>query len=286
MQQQITEKTEAINRTTMTTESSKTSPRKWFTSAEDGVLKREGVTECHLKDLEFIKQSEFIKELSTGQFGVSFVENQKEGSAEAEGRKIELFAGAKALYKTNMTKIEASGEEMENLFTEEEIDCMVNHENSITIIIRKDKLAGGQVVASATIGIMQNTDSRKSMIIFLVAVTHEMYNTENGVDYKGKGLMRFLMNVAKSLHIELDGEFRKGREDRKLVSELHWYILLPKNGTSLSVYAAGRGFQVWFDPKCMFNEWKEKQLKEYIHLKKCELLSASGKLLFVAVIAI
>ena len=271
----------------MTTETETTAAmhQKWFRSGDDGVLKADGLTECPLKAFDFIKQSEFIKKLSTAEFGVAFMENMKNGSAEVEERKKELFANARSLYKMNMKSTVLDGIETDVLFTEYEIDCIVEHNKSITLILQKEHSVGYQVIATVTIGMMDNTEGGKSLIILLVAVTNEMYMVENGIGYKGKGLMSFLMNVAKALHIQLDTEWRDGREDKKDVSEFHRYILVPNKATHLSLYATSHGFQVWTDPKCMVNESKEAQIRQYIHWTKCELLSASGKLLCITVIS-
>ena len=207
-------------------------------------MKREGVTECLVKDLELIKQSEFIKELSTAEFGVAFMENMKNGSAEVEERKKEIFVNARSLYKMNMKSTVVDGIETDVLFTEKEIDCIVEHNKSITLILQKEHSVGYQVIAAVTKGMMDTTEGGKSLIILLVAVTNEMYMVKNGIGYKGKGLMSFLMNVAKALHIQLDTEWRDGREDKKDVSEFHRYILVPNKATHLSLYATSHGFEV------------------------------------------
>ena len=138
-------------------------------------------------------------------------------------------------------------------------------------------------VAATTTTIMDDLEGGLSMMVWLTAVSDEKVEAEKEVSYCKNGLMSFLMEVGKAVHVRLKKESRKTRGENKkvaqTVNEFHRYLLVPKNLLDdRSDYAKCCGFQGWDNVEGLLNDRKEDHIKQYLHWKRSWLFILSGKL--------
>jgi len=266
----------------------------WISCGEDTPLRMNGFTDCGLEELNFIKQSDFVKSLSQSGFRAIFLQKGSNEAAEIIEKKEQFYAALKDFYNKHAKGSKACRtEEDDGCFNEEEIKFIVEHSKSINIVICKgvQSVIGAttittmdDVVAATTTTIMDDLEGGLSMMVLLTAVSDEKVEAEKEVSYRKNGLMSFLMEVGNALHVRLEKESRKTRGENKkvaqTVNEFHRYLLVPKNLDDIRDYAKRCGFQEWDNVEGLLNERKEDHIKQYLHWKRSRLFILSGKLSF------